>query len=693
MAFGDGSGQVIRAFLIGALGVVTASLMAQSPTAEPQVVATSPQSALLTALQKIPDPAQLRQYHDLLGSEPHVAGTAGDARQIKRLELAFRQMGLEVETHDFWPLLSRPISARIEIVEEASSTQTTPPSGSRRRGVLPVIEKNLAEDPAAAHPDLTWGWNAYSASGDVTAEVVYANYGTRADFARLKELGIDVTGNIVIARYGGNFRGYKAKFAEEAGAIGLLMYIDPADSGFTKGDVYPTGTWANDTCIQRGSILSLPYWGDPLTPGTPATKDAPRLDESAVALPKIIVQPIGYGAAGQILAQMTGSEVPDASWRGGLAMPYRLTGGSALKVRLKVEQKREVQRTANVLARLKGSANDGSVVIIGCHHDAWGFGAADPLAGTIVLMETARAFAQCAAQGMRPKSDVLFCAWGAEEFGIIGSTEWVEGHQAELKNATAYINLDMASMGPNLGVSASPSIQAAVARTCGLDPAKVATVGGGSDHVGFIFFAGVPCVTIGAGGAPGTSYHSNYDTTAWYRKTVGEDYASAMIVTRATLATAAELADAEVPQISAMQLVASIRRECAKLVERSAKSPTPLFTAAASAAREVDACFAALEASAKGFDEQIAASRDLDASESTKALAARARLVDRAMIDPAGVPGREWCRNLAIATDRDNGYASTQLPALTDAADEAAIGRARDALCACAHRLGSIFRQ
>ena len=691
----------MRALVIGALGVMSASVMAQSPPTAGAAQVVPPHSALLTALEASLDPKQLRQYHDLLGSEPHVAGTDGDARQIKRLELAFRHLGLEVETHEFWALLSRPISARVEIVAPASERVgglkgsvgdgATPP----RRGVLSVIEKNLAEDPAAAHPDLTWGWNAYSASGDVTAEVVYANYGTRDDFARLKALGINLTGKIVIARYGGNFRGYKAKFAQEAGAIGLLMYIDPADSGFTKGDVYPSGTWANDTCIQRGSILSLPYWGDPLTPGTPATKDAARLEESTVELPKIIVQPIGYGAAGQILSQMTGAEVPDASWRGGLQMPYRIEGGAALHVRIKVEQKREVRRTANVLARLRGTANDGSFAVVGCHHDAWGFGAADPLAGTIVLMETARAFAKCAAEGMRPKSDLLFCAWGAEEFGIIGSTEWVEGHEAELKNATVYVNLDMASMGPNLGITASPSIQAAVARTCGVESAKVAAVGGGSDHVGFIFWAGVPCVTIGAGGAPGTSYHSNYDTTAWYRKTVGEDYGSAMTVARATLATLAEFADVSVAQVSALALVASIRSECAKLAERSVKAPSPLHESIATAAREVDACFAALEDSAREFDRQVAAAGAVGAApdDAGKELASRARLLDRAMIDPAGVLGRPWFRNLAIASDRDSGYASTQLPGLADAEDVPGLLQGRDALCACATRLGLVLRQ
>ncbi len=659
--------------------LVALALTCVAPLAVADTTLAIADTTLIQSLQATPTPARLREWHDLLASEPHIAGTDGDARQIRRLEFAFKQMGLLVETHDFYALLARPISARVEIVEEVNSNHPTEPAQSPRRGILPIIEKNLAEDPASAHPDLTWGWNAYSGSGDLTAEVVYANYATREDFARLKELNVDVTGKIVIARYGGNFRGYKAKFAQEAGAIGLLMYIDPADSGFTKGDVYPSGTWANDTCIQRGSVLALGYPGDPLTPGIEATKDAVRLEESAVALPKIVVQPIGYGAAGKILSLMTGTEVPDVAWRGGLALPYRLEGGAALKVRLTVEQKREIRRSANVIARLKGSANDGSLVIVGCHHDAWGFGAADPLAGTIVLMETARAFAESAAKGILPKCDVLFCAWGAEEFGIIGSTEWVEGHEDELKGATAYVNLDMASMGPNLGIGASPSLQGMVAAACAIDASKIGSIGGGSDHVGFLFHCGVPSVTIAAGGAPGTSYHSNYDTTAWYRKTVGEDYASAMLVTRATLAVLARCCESDDSPISAAATVAAVRKECASLQAASAKHPSPLNDARALAAGQVEGCFAALERAAAEFD--------------AKAGTAQGRAIDRALLDPAGIGGRPWFRSLALASDRDSGYRATALPGLTDATDAAAIEQGQQALCASADRLALILKQ
>src|SRR5262245_59873889 len=216
------------------------------------------------ALNAVPDPASLRAYHDLLGSEPHIAGTAGDARTIERMVKAFESMGLDVQRQEIWPYLCKLIEARLEIIRPDSVE-------------LSLKEDAPAGDCCAAHEALFPGFNAYSGSGDVTAEVIYANYGTKQDFQKLKELGVDCAGKIVIARYGGNFRGFKAKFAEAAGAAGLIIYTDPDDSGYRQGVTYPEGGWANDTCIQRGSLNTLDYVGDPLTPGIAATKDAARL--------------------------------------------------------------------------------------------------------------------------------------------------------------------------------------------------------------------------------------------------------------------------------------------------------------------------------------------------------------------------------------------------------------------------------
>ena len=293
-----------------------------------RIVLVTPVLFLLASTSSVPDDSRygaelagqadadrLRAWHDLLGSEPHVAGTEADRREISRLETAFESMGLDTEVHWFHALLPSPVKAELEIVDSKPLTSSETGGDALRRGVvpLPLTEKNLLEDPSSMHPGLTYGWNAFSGSGEVTAEVVYANHGTIDDFKRLKELGVDVRGKIVIARYGRNYRGYKVKYAQEAGAAGLLMFLDPGDYGYQRGETWPSGGWANDSCIQRGSILVLPYKGDPLTPFIEATEDAQRLEIEDVNLPSIPVQPIGYAAANRILARMKGRPLEDSS--------------------------------------------------------------------------------------------------------------------------------------------------------------------------------------------------------------------------------------------------------------------------------------------------------------------------------------------------------------------------------------------
>lgn len=562
-------------------------------------LAESPAAATLRAT---PCAERLRAWHELLGQEPHIAGTPGDARTIERLRAAFADMDLEVEVQEIHPLLARPIAASLEIVKlgedparsAGAGTATPQPARSPgRRGVigLDLRERNLVEDPTTAHPDLSWGWNAYSASGDVKAPVVYANFATREDFATLTSLGVEVQGAIVLARYGRNFRGDKVRFAEEAGAVGLVLFSDPAD--VARGPAWPEGGWSNETCVQRGSVLKKARPGDPLTPGVPATADAPRLTLEEAGLPTIPVQPIGYGAAGRILAAMTGPPVP-AAWQGGLDVTYRLTSGPAMALHLKVEQERVVLPTANVIATLRGAELPEEFVMVGCHHDAWGFGAADPLAGTMVLMETARAFAEAAKDGWQPHRTIRFAAWGAEEFGIIGSTEWCEANADDLRRGcVAYVNLDMAAMGERLHAAASPLLVGLVTEAAAAVPQAraaqhgdatrrgltvadawgqesgarppIGLVGGGSDHEAFQFHFGVPSIGLFAGGGEGNSYHSNYDTIAWYRSVVGEDYEPALMVTRMCTELVRRLADDVQLTLDGRELVAFLRRAVEEL--------------------------------------------------------------------------------------------------------------------------------
>ncbi|MEY3141586.1 MAG: hypothetical protein RLY21_79 [Planctomycetota bacterium] len=644
------------------------------------------------AVARKPDAGTLASFHELLASEPHVAGTPGDARTIARLRDAFVKMGegvpgWSVEVQEIYPLLSRPVKAKLEIVgvDLAASDASAPP----RRGVLPlpIMEPNLAIDPATAHPDLDIAWNAWSGSGTVEAGVVYVNYGRREDFEQLARLGIDPRGKIALARYGGNFRGYKAKFAEAAGCVGLVIFTDPADAGFVKGKTWPDGGgWANADCVQRGSLITLPYIGDPLTPGREATKDAERVPLDSIKLPGIPVQPIGYGAAREILSRMKGAESPK-EWRGGLPTEYRLDDPE-LRLHLSVEQTREILPTANVIARLEGAVRPEESVIVGAHHDAWCFGAADPLAGTICMLEAARNFASLAREGKRPDRTLVFAAWGAEEYGIFGSTEFVERDAAALsRGAVAYINLDMTAMGLKPGGAVSPTLRDAVAKALAHAPdasgdstaleiwakgengdPKFGDLGGGSDHVAFWCHAGVPSIALSAGGSAGTSYHSNYDTVAWYRAIVGEDYASARLVTGIVNSLVATLADAGTAHISVTELVDDGLAQAANLRELAkARNLGETGELADTLIDTILATFRTMRGFAVKADARIASAPRANDGADLWSL----RTI---WMSEQGLDGRPWFRNLLAATDRDSGYATSTWPVLREALLDAKPG-------------------
>ncbi len=677
---------------------------------EAQSLEAPPASSTTTNLAMTPAAAmieadRLRAWHDLLAFEPQIAGTEADHRSIERIDAAFEAMGLESDPWWFRPLLCYPVSARLEIVgeEPAPTRPVTAPGG--RRGVVPlsVGEPDLLADPSTAHPDLLWGWNAFGGSGEAEAEIVYANYGLESDFARLKEWGVDVAGKIALVRYGGMFRGYKVRNAEHHGAVGVIIYTDPADSGETRGSVWPQGGgWANDACIQRGSVLVLAQPGDPLTPFEPALADAKRLEVDDAGLFTIPVQPIGYAAAREIMRRMNGREVaslPDGKpWVGGLELPYRVEGGEDLRIRLAVEQDRRLADTANVIAVIEGSEHPEELVVIGCHHDAWGFGACDPHAGSIALMEVARGFGELARRGVRPRRTLVFAAWGAEEYGIIGSTEWVEGERDRLaRNGVAYLNLDMASMGPNFSMAASPSLRAAAKQAAAMTPAArdleghsvldkategdrgfaPGSSGGGSDHVAFVSHIAMPVASIHGGGSAGTAYHSNYDTVTWYRAIVGEDYEPALMVARYTANLATLLA---FEPLLPLRTEAVARDAADKL--RAIAAPPALEslgppTAALALRLEVLADRAAvLDATL----DAIAAAPDSVPAATLAALNENLLRIDRAWWDERGLFDRPWFRNLSIATDRSNGYGSTAMPILAEPVADGDLERGLEGL-------------
>lgn len=630
----------------------------------------------------------LRAFHERLAAEPHRAGADGSMRLARWVRDQFTEMGLEASLAEFDVLLAEPISAEVEIVQPTRMT-------------LPVRERVLEEDPWSSVAEREIGWSAYSASGEATARVVYANYGRKQDFEKLAEMGVDVRGAIVLARFGGNFRGYKAYYAELAGAAGLIMFTDPADA--SRGAEYPDGVWANGSTIQRGSILTLETRGDPLTPGWASTPGSRRLPiEEVEGLPKIPVQPIGWDAAREILSRMKGRAAPQ-EWQGGLGFEYALTGGDDLRVRLKVEQTREVKRIANVVGLLRGADEPDKLVVVGCHHDAWVYGAWDPAAGMMVVMETARAMAQAAKNGLRPKRSVLFVGWDAEEYGLIGSTEWVEQHLQRLtRDAIAYINLDAAVSGPRFNASAWPSLRPIIADAADAVPAlgrmgedeaptvldewigaqggadaspRIGDMGGGSDHAAFLFHAGIPSAGLGVGGTPVPNYHSVYDSLHWYQTFVLPDYEPAAKLARVSGALVARLANADIVPLDQRRVLVSFRAHLARL-SAMAEERGLSFDAERLEARALFLERRADEVEPKLLAAVAAGSIHADRVRGINGILG---VMERSWVVPAQHSEGLWHRNLYIGPDDTSGYAAWPLPTLRRAVendDQAALDRA-----------------
>lgn len=492
------------------------------------------QRRLEEQFKAVPTPASAREHLRRLTLEPHIAGTKEDYATAIYVRDQMRSYGLAVELKEYQVWLPYPkTTAIVELI-------------APRRHRLPVHETVVRKDPSSSHPKITPLFNGYSASGDVTAPLVYANYGLPGDYEELKKLGVDVKGKIVLVRYGNSFRGVKAKVAEDQGAIGCIIYSDPADDGYMQGDVYPKGPWRSGESGQRGSVQYLfDYPGDPLTPGRPAIEGVPRLKpEEATNLTRIPVQPIAYDVARVLLTPLKGPVRP-RGFQGGLPFPYHVGGTPDVKVRLKTDMDYKLRTIWNVVARIDGTQEKDRWVILGNHRDAWVFGAVDPNSGSSAMLEIARGFGQLVKQGWKPRRSIIFCSWDAEEYGLIGSTEWAEELAGELREkAVAYLNLDSAVSGPNFGASSVPSLwklirgvtkdvkdpksgksvyqqwqdRAREGRS-DTDPeppaeAPIGALGSGSDYTPFLQHLGIPSTDMGFGGDYGV-YHSAYDSFYW----------------------------------------------------------------------------------------------------------------------------------------------------------------------------------
>lgn len=482
----------------------------------------------------------LREWMKRLSAKPHHLGSAYGKENAKFIEDKFKSWGFKTEIEEFEVLFPTP---KTRIVEMTSPEKFT----------LRLNEPALKEDSTSSQQkEQLPTYNAYSIDGDVKGPLVYVNYGTPADYEELDRRGIDVKGKIVISRYGGSWRGIKPKVAAERGAIGCLIYSDPRNDGYYQGDVYPKGAFRNENGVQRGSVMDMPlHPGDPLTKGVGATKNAKRIDrKDAPTLTKIPVLPISYSDALPLLRNLDGAVVPEP-WRGALPVTYHFGGGTPT-VRMKLEFNWDIKTIYNVIAKMQGSERPDQWIIRGNHHDAWVNGASDPISGMVAEMEEARAIGELVRSGWKPKRTIVYCAWDAEEQGLIGSTEWVEAHAEELrKKAAVYINTDSNGRGflgmggshtlekfiNEVGrdipdpqtklsvweraraqqmVNGSPAQRAELASRADL---RIGALGSGSDYTPFLQHLGIASMNIGFGGEDGGgSYHSIYDSFDHYTK-------------------------------------------------------------------------------------------------------------------------------------------------------------------------------
>jgi N-acetylated-alpha-linked acidic dipeptidase len=618
-------------------------------------------------------------------------------------------------------------------------------------------EPALKEDPSTGQPDELPTYNAWSADGDVTGELVFVNYGLPEDYEYLERLGISVKGKIVIAKYGRSWRGIKPKVAQEHGAIGTLIYSDPKDDGYYQGDVYPQGPYKSEYGVQRGSIMDMViYPGDPLTPGVGATENAKRLERAeATNLLKIPVLPISYHDAAPLLAALEGPVAPE-SWRGALPFTYHIGPGKA-KVHLKLEFDWKMVPAYNVIAFMKGSQQPDQWVIRGNHHDAWVYGAADPISGLAALLEEAKAIGILAKKGYKPKRTLVYCAWDGEEPGLLGSTEWVETHAAELQQkAVAYINSDGNSRGflgvggshalepfvgeiakgitdPQTKVSIFERKQAADLISAATTKAKkdllakkditISALGSGSDYSSFLQHLGVPSLNIGFGGeGAGGEYHSIYDTYENYSRFKDPGFEYGVALAKVGGHAALRLADAEILPFDFRSLSKTINGYTTELIalaeqmrettavenqvinnnayQLAADSTKPVKAPALKAeVPYID--FSKLQNALVALDkvtQQLQEARPQTPVSSAKVDDLNKALyqAEQQLLNEKGLPNRSWYRHTVYAPGFYTGYGVKTLPGIREAIEQRRWQEAEEqiALAAAAvNRLATYLQQ
>ena len=674
------------------------------------------QTNLEAQFDAVLNPQNLDDWMKHMSSKPHHVGSPWSKQNAEFIAEKFESWGFETEIETFDVLMPFPIIRKLEMV-------------GPNKVSLQLKEPAFDEDATSGiTKDLLPGFNAFSADGDVTAELVYVNYGIPADYEELERLGIKVEGKIILARYGGSWRGIKPKVAREKGAIGCILYSDPKDDGYFQGDVYPDGPYRMEHGLQRGSVLDMPlYPGDPLTPGYGAKPDVERLAiEDAPTIMKIPVMPISYADALPLLKALEGPVAP-ASWRGALSATYHI-GPGPIKVHLQLKFDWGLRRAYNPVAKLKGSVYPDEWIMRGNHHDGWAQGAADPISGMVSLMEEARAIGELVKTGWRPKRTLVYAGWDAEEPGLLGSTEWVEYHLDEIQEKmVVYINTDGTGVG-FMGVSGSHSLEKFVNEVASelkdpvqdvtlkkrirsrlrisgnkdaeRDDLRIYPLGSGSDYTAFIHHAGVPALNIGFGGeSGGGSYHSIFDSYDHYKRFSDGDYIYGTTLAKVNGRLVLRLSEADILPFRFMNMAENIgtfiesNKKLAKTVAEKTKRRNRLlnekaFTISANPKKTylppkrlddvpefdftpLEAAHQRLKTSAMNYEKALSSMKKGSMSAEIKIQVNRLlKDVEQAMTREEGLPRRNWFKNMIYAPGYYTGYGVKTLPGIREGLEE-----------------------
>jgi len=646
--------------------------------------------------QAVPSPDNLREYMRTIAAEPHHAGSPNSKKVADYVLEKFKSWGLDATIEEFEALMPFPVERVVELV-------------GPDRYVAKLQEPPVDADPDSGDAGQLPSFNAYSADGDVTADLVYVNYGIPEDYEQLAKLGIDVKGKIAIARYGRSWRGIKPKVAWEHGAVGCIIYSDPRDDGYFPGDVFPEGAFRPEQGVQRGSVMDMPiYPGDPLTPGWASEPGSRKLSrEESKTLLKIPVLPISYGDALPLLRSLRGPLAPEP-WRGALPITYHVgPGGSKLHMKLAFEWRQ--RPLYNVIARIPGAQDPDQWVIHGNHHDAWVNGASDPTSGNVALMETARGLAELLKTGWKPRRTIVIASWDGEEWGLLGSTEWVEKHQEELAaKAVAYVNSDSTGKGW-LGMDGSHSLQAFVNEVArdvpdprgsgksvleakrdrelsqaGTDAAKaklkagdlaIDALGSGSDYTAFLDHLAIASLNLGFGGDGngGGVYHSVYDSFYWYTHFSDGDFTHTAALSRVIGTALLRLADADILPFEFGSTAATLSGYVDEIQKLAADGKVELDV------KPLRKSIDGLRGAAVKYETALGRVRQVTLT-GNPALAELNRTLystERAFRYEAGLPRRDWFKHLAYAPGFYTGYGVKTLPGIREALEQKQLEEAR----------------